>query len=115
MALDRDKYDIEIRNDDTIKRNQIFFYFMQRIFNFLDGLYLRERYLLIYTIMRDQLRNQSASESEKLNREKKYRKKRKEGTSKSSPKTFYFVNNTTRTSRGKVTPPIQIFMLTYHN
>ena len=30
MALNRDKYDIKVRYDDTIKRNQIFFDFMQR-------------------------------------------------------------------------------------
>ena len=30
MALNRDKYDIKVRYDDTIKRNQILFDFMQR-------------------------------------------------------------------------------------
>ena len=42
MALNRGKYDIEVRNDDVIKRNQIFFYFMQRPFNQLGGFYLHE-------------------------------------------------------------------------
>ena len=28
MSLNRDKYDIEVRNDDAIKRDQIFFGFM---------------------------------------------------------------------------------------
>ena len=31
MDLNRDKYDIEVKNDDAIKRNRIFFYFMQLI------------------------------------------------------------------------------------
>ena len=78
MALNRDKYDIEVRNYDAIKRNQIFFDFMQQNFNPLDGLYLCERGILIYAIMKDQLRNRSAAEIEKLNREKKARKKYKE-------------------------------------
>ena len=33
MSLNWDKYDIEVQNDDAIKRNQIFFDFMQRTFN----------------------------------------------------------------------------------
>ena len=43
MALKRDKYYIEVQNDDTINRNQILFDFMQKMFNRLDGLYLHER------------------------------------------------------------------------
>ena len=62
MALNRDTYDIEVQNNDAIKRNQIFFDFMQRTFNRLDGLYLRERFLLIDVIMKDQLRKQNAAE-----------------------------------------------------
>ena len=50
MALNWDKYDIEVRNDDTIKRNQIFFDFMQQEFNRLDILYLHKKCLLIDTI-----------------------------------------------------------------
>ena len=42
MAINREKYDTEVQNDDTIKRNQIFFDFMQRTLNRLDGLYLHE-------------------------------------------------------------------------
>ena len=68
MSLKRDKYDIEVQNDDAIKRNQILFYFMEQTFNFLDGLYLHERCLLIYTIMKYQLRKQGAAEIEKLSR-----------------------------------------------
>ena len=45
MALKRDKYDIEVRNDGAIKRNQTFFDFMQQNFNRLDGLYLHENVL----------------------------------------------------------------------
>ena len=50
MALNRDKYDIDIRNDDAINPNRIFFGFMQQTFNRLDGLYLHENFLLIDTI-----------------------------------------------------------------
>ena len=42
MSLHRDKYDIKIQNDDAIKRNQIFFDFIQHMFNCLDKLYLHE-------------------------------------------------------------------------
>ena len=45
--------------------------------------------------MKEQLRNQSEAEIETINREKKARKKRKEGTSKPSPKKACFVNKTT--------------------
>ena len=61
MALKRDKYDIEVRNYDGIKRNQILFDFMQRTFNRLDGLYLPEKCILIDLIMKDQLRKHSAA------------------------------------------------------
>ena len=49
MALNRDKYDIEVRNDDAIKRNRIFFDFMQQTFNRMDGLYLYGKCPLIDT------------------------------------------------------------------
>ena len=51
MALKWVKYDIEVQNDDAIKRNRIFFDFMQRTFNRLDVLYLHEKSLLINTII----------------------------------------------------------------
>ena len=44
MALKREKYDIEVQNDDAIKRNRIFFDFMQQTFNCLDELYLHEKF-----------------------------------------------------------------------
>ena len=77
MALNREKYDIEVRNDDAMKRNQILFYFMQQTFNRLDGLYLHEICLLIDTIIKDQLRKQSAAEIERLNEETKCQKQKK--------------------------------------
>ena len=43
MAIKQDKYDIEVENDDAIKLNRIFFDFVQRTFNRLDGLYLHEK------------------------------------------------------------------------
>ena len=71
MALNRKKYDIEVRNDDAIKRNQILFDYMQRTFNILYGLYLREGCRLINKIMKYKLRKQSAADIDKLNREKR--------------------------------------------
>ena len=76
MALNWEKYDIEVQNDVAIKLNQIFFDFIQRTFNHLYGLYLREICLLIGVIMKYQLRKQSSEETEKLNREKKAKKER---------------------------------------
>ena len=70
MALNRDKYDIEVQNGDAIKRNQIFFDFMHQTFNRLDELYLRGRCLLTDAIIKDQLKNHSAEEIEKLKRGK---------------------------------------------
>ena len=50
MALNRDKCEIEVWNDDAVKRNQIFFDLMQRTFNRMDGLKLHEIFILIDTI-----------------------------------------------------------------
>ena len=47
MALNLDKYDIEARNDDAIKRNQPLFDFMQKMFNQMDGFYLHKICLFI--------------------------------------------------------------------
>ena len=68
MDLNRDKYYISVQNNDAIKRNRIFFDFMERTFNLMDGLYLREICVLIDATMKYQLRKQSAAEIEKLNR-----------------------------------------------
>ena len=70
MALNWDKYDIEVQNYYAIKCNQIFFDLMQQMFNHLNVLYLREKMLLIDTIMKYQFRKQSAAEIENMNREK---------------------------------------------
>ena len=51
MALKRDKYDIDLQNDDAIKCNRIFFHFMKQTFNRMDGWYLHEKSLLIDTII----------------------------------------------------------------
>ena len=64
MVLNRGKYYIEVKIDDTIKHNQLHFDFMQQMSNLLDGFYLRERCLLIEAIMEYQMRNQSAAEIE---------------------------------------------------
>ena len=62
MALNRGKYDTEVRNDDAIKCNQILFDFMQRALNRLDELYLREMFPLIDAIMKYKLRKKSEAE-----------------------------------------------------
>ena len=77
MALNKDKYYIEVRDDDAIKRNRIYFDFMQQTFNHPDRLYMDEIFILIDTIKKYQLRKKSAEEVERVNREKK-EKKRKE-------------------------------------
>ena len=62
MTLNPYKYDIEIRDDDAIKRNQIFFDFIQQTFNHLDGLYLNDGCVLVDAIIKYQLSKQSAEE-----------------------------------------------------
>ena len=42
MALNQDKYDIEVRNYDSKQRNRMFFDFMKLTFNRIDELYLHE-------------------------------------------------------------------------
>ena len=54
MAINQDKYYTEVQYDDAIKRNQILFDFMQQTFNYLDGLYMHEKCILIDTIREDQ-------------------------------------------------------------
>ena len=62
MDLNREKYDTEVRNDDAIKRNQIFFDFMQWTLNCMDILYLCEECHLADKIIEDQSRKQIAEE-----------------------------------------------------
>ena len=115
MALKRDKYYIEVWYDDAIKRKRIFFGFMQKTFNRLDGLYMDENFILIDTIKKDQLRKHSAAEVEILNREKKYRnKKRKVHLSLLQKKAVFWIRKTEQVEQQK-TPPIQILMRTYQN
>ena len=54
MDLKRDKDAIEFQKDDAIKRNRIFFDFMLRMFNNLNQLYVKEKSLLIDTILKYQ-------------------------------------------------------------
>ena len=98
MALNWDKYYIEVQDDDAIKCNQIFYDFVQRMLNHMDGLFMVEHFILIYAIKKDKLRKQSAAKFEIPNREKKDRKRKKETTSKPSTKKGFFVNKTTRIS-----------------
>ena len=85
---------------------------MQQTFNRLDGLYLCEICLLIDAIIKDQLRKQSAAEIEKLNREKKARKKeRKVHLSLLQKKAILWIKQSGQVNQ-QVTPPIKILMRT---
>ena len=54
MDLKRAKCPSEVQEDDAIKRNQLFFDFMLRMFNNLNQLYERGKSLLIDTILKNQ-------------------------------------------------------------
>ena len=86
MALNRYKYDIKVQNYDAIKRDQIFFGFMQQKLNCMYGLYTHKIFLLVYTIKEDQSRKKSAAEIEKSEQRKKPQKKIKECTLSLLPK-----------------------------
>ena len=62
MSLNRDKYDIEVQNDDALKRKLMFFDFRQRMLNIMDGLYINEMFHLIDTIIKYQPKKESAAE-----------------------------------------------------
>ena len=77
MALNPGKYDIEFQNDDAIKRNRLFFYLMQKMLNWLDGFYSRERFILIDAMMEDKTRKQIAAEWSKYWRSEQRNKNQK--------------------------------------
>ena len=99
MALKLDKDVIEIQKDDAIKRNRIFFDFILRMFNHINELYVKEKSILVDTILKRQSRNESAKKVEKPNRYNNTRNGNKEDTSKPSPENGCFVNETNQTSR----------------
>ena len=101
MAIKRYKDVIEIQKDDAIKRKRIFFDFMLRMFNHLNELYVKEKFLLIDTILKYQSRNESAKEVKKPNRYNNTRNGNKEDKSKPPPKIKLFVNETNQTSRAR--------------
>ena len=92
------KMPLRIQKDDAIKRNRIFFDFMLRMFNHLNQFYEKEKSLLVDTILKYQLRNESAKEVKKPNRYNKTRHGNKEDTSNPSPEKSYFVDETNKTS-----------------
>ena len=73
MAIKRDKYAIEFQKYDAIKRNQILFDFMLRMFNHLTQLYVEKKSILIDTILKYQSRDEIAKENKKPNRYNKTR------------------------------------------
>ena len=114
MALNWDKSDIEVKNGDAIKHNQIFCDFMQWTFNCLDELYLREILLLIDAIMKYQLRKQSAAKTEILNRETNTETKEwKVHLILLQKKPVLWVRQPKQFEQ-QVTPPIQILMRISH-
>ena len=82
MSLKQNKDAIEIQKDDATKRYRIFFYFMLRMFDYINQLYEKEKSLLIYKILTYQSRNKSA----------------KENTPNPSPKKGCIVNETNKTN-----------------
>ena len=63
MDLKRDKDTIEIRGDDAIKHNLLFFDFMLIMFNHLNQLYEKKKSLLIDTILKYHSRKESAKDN----------------------------------------------------
>ena len=94
MAFKQDKDAIEIQKDDAIKRNQLFFDFMLRMFNNLNQLCKEKNSLLIYTILTYQSRKESA----------------KKNTSNNSPKKGFLWMRQTKQVERIVTPTNQIRM-----
>ena len=97
MALNQDKYDVEVQNDDKIKHNRMFFAFVQQTVNLQDGFYLHGNFILIDKIKGDQSRKQSAAEVERLNKEKSLETKKRK-VHLSLLKKGCFVNNKNQTS-----------------
>ena len=100
MVIRQDKDSVEFQKDDAINRNRIFFDFMLRMFNHLTQLYVKEKSLLIDTILKYQSRDDIAKEVEKPNRCNKTRNGNKENTSKPFLKKGSFVSFK-KTSRAK--------------
>ena len=90
IALKRDKDAIDIEGDDEIKRNQLFFYFMLRMFDHLNQLYEMEKILLIDTILTYHLSKESANENSSEPSPSR-KESSKENTSKPSPSRKYSV------------------------
>ena len=63
ISLKRDKYAIDIEGEYEIKCNALFFDFMLRMFDHLNQLYEMEKSLLIDTILKYNLRKESAKEN----------------------------------------------------
>ena len=75
---------------------------MLTMFNHINQLYEKENILLIDTIFKYQLRNESAKEVKKPNRYNNTRNGNKEDTSKPTPKKGCFVNETNQKSRDQI-------------
>ena len=86
MDIKRDKYDIEVRYDDAIKCNRIFFDFMQQTLNRLDGLKFTRKILFDRYNNRKSTEEVDCSGSWKTKQKNKDRNTNKEGTLTPSPK-----------------------------
>ena len=73
--LIRTIYDIEFRNDYSIKHKRIFFDLMEQELNLLDVLYMHENIIFLDKIMENQSIIKSAVEVERLNIKKRYKKR----------------------------------------
>ena len=63
IALNPDKDAIDIKGEDEIKRNRLFFDFTLRMFDHINQLYEKEKSLLMDTILKYHLRKDSAKEN----------------------------------------------------
>ena len=99
VALTRDRYDIDLREDDAIERYKNFFYFVNRSFKHLGYLFNEERFHII-AAMRE---NAKFEDEKQLNKksEKILKKKRKEREAKARA----LAKTTTKTSNEKMITP----------
>ena len=114
MALNQHKYNIEVRNDDAIKRNQIIIWF--RVTNVQSSGWIIFRWKMYFDIYNNERSIEEAVCSGSWNTEQRKKdKKRKEGSSKPSKKKTVLWIIQPEKFKQQVTHPIKILILTHHN
>ena len=84
IAIKQDKDAIDIDGDDAIDSHQLVFYFMLRMFDHINQLYVMEKSLLIDSILKYHLRKESDGENSSEPSPSR-NESAKENTSKPSP------------------------------